>query len=66
MNNYNLYFYAKEGGMYVNYLYLFTERPLRLNDSKERKDAIVYTRKQIEKIAIINDGIEIEVKLNIN
>jgi hypothetical protein len=50
----------------VNYLSLFTDRPLRLADTKEKKEAIVYTRKEIEKLGIIHGGIEIEVKLNIN
>lgn len=54
------YYFAKLDGVYLNYLFLFSKEPLRLRDSLLSKEAILYSKKQIERLAQFHDGIQIE------
>ena len=61
-------FYAMEGEMYVNYISLFTEKPIRLDDvpfeynvlkalSPKRAKQIIYTEKEAKRLQIINRNV---------
>jgi len=55
----NNYYFAKIRGSYVNYLNLFSNDPIRLRDTTNEKESILYTDADIKKIVMLNPEIEI-------
>ena len=55
----NNYYFAKIRGSYINYLNLFSNNPIRLRDTTNEKESIVYTIDDIKKIIMLNPEIEI-------
>lgn len=69
-------FYVMEGDMYVNYISLFTEDPVRLNDTPfeynilkaltpKRAKQLIYTEREAKRLQIINRNvILVEIREN--
>lgn len=54
----NNYYFAKIRGSYINYLNLFSDDPIRLRDTTNEKESILYTDADTKKIIMLNPEIE--------
>jgi hypothetical protein len=60
-----MFWYAKKNGVYLNYLNLFSSRPLKLRCTKEYKEAILYNKKEIMKLVVLEEDIEVQLNFQI-
>lgn len=58
----NNYYFAKIRGSYVNYLNLFSQKPMRLRNTTNEKESIVYTANDIRRIKTLHTEVEIEIE----
>jgi len=58
----NNYYFAKIRGSYVNYLNLFSQKPMRLRNTTNEKESIVYTANDIRRIKTLHPEVEIEIE----
>lgn len=56
------FYYAKIRGSFINYLNLLTGDPIRLKDTKNEKESIVYSLQEIKILTTLHPEIEIELK----
>ena len=56
------YYFAKIRGSYINYLNLFSEKPMRLRNTTIEKESIVYTISDIKRIKMLHPEVEIEIE----
>jgi len=56
------YYFAKIRGSYINYLNLFSQKPMRLRNTTNEKESIVYTISDIKRIKMLHPEVEIEIE----
>ena len=58
----NNYYYAKIRGSYINYLNLLSDKPIRLKNTTNEKESIIYTVNDLKRLIVLHPEIEFELK----